>query len=148
MPAAFSGAREGLAIGLGVVALAGFFAWRQWVETRTRDNELSVDDARYFKHKDIRRSLGTSVLGLIGIGMIVGSLINPKIQKMPFLWVWLIVGVLVLLSILLALVDWFANFAYAARHRRLLIEERLKLIENEYKNRAAAKNGHGGSSAV
>ena len=143
MRAPFSGSWEGLAIAAGVLALTVIFVWKQWVERRDRETNLSSDDARYYRRKDIRRFFGTSILGLIGIGMVAGSLLNPKTQKLPFLWVWLGVGALVLLSILLAFLDWFANFLFAARHRRLLIEERLGLIEEEFRQRAAGSNGHG-----
>ena len=145
MPATFSGSKEGLAIAAGVLALTMIFAWKQWGEWRDREADLSHDDTRYYRHKNIRRALGISILGWIGIGMIVGSLLDPKTEKLTFLWVWLGVGVLVLLSILLAFLDWFANFSFAARHRRLLIEERLKLIEEEYRQKAARSNGHSGA---
>lgn len=149
MPAVSSGAREGIVIASGVLVLTAVFAWRQWAERRSRDEDLSADDLRYFSRRDVRRAIGNVILGVIGIGMIVGSLLNPRVpaHQIPFLWVWLSIGVLALVLIVLALLDWSANLRYAARHRRLLIEERLKLIEDEYKKRTTStstnSNGNG-----
>jgi cobalamin biosynthesis protein CobD/CbiB len=137
------GAREGLIMAAGVLVVTAVLAWRQWAERRSRDLDLSIEDERYYSRRDVRRLLGTTTLALIGFGMLVGSLIEPRKHPVAFLSVWLVVGVLVLVSLALAMLDIFANQAYAQRHRRILIEERRTLLEEELRRHVAGQNGHG-----
>jgi len=144
MPAASSGMTEGLTITSGVLVLAIVFAWRQWVERRDRVPDLSDDDQRYFSSRDVRRSWGTGLLVLIAAGMFLGLSINPKANRaagQQFVWVW--VGVLVLLcvALVMALLDWQANLTYARRHRREILEARRALIEEEQRLRASTYQG-------
>jgi uncharacterized membrane protein (Fun14 family) len=132
MPPPTSGSREGLILATGVLILSSIFAWRQWVERVRREEELSVADREYFKRKDRRRFLGTSILALIGIGMAVGSLIDYRASKVAgqrFVAIWVGVAVLVCVSLVLAMIDWVANRDYALRHRRELAEARRALFE-------------------
>jgi hypothetical protein len=131
MPPATSGAKEGLILATGVLILSAIFAWRQWVERHRREPELSVADADYFARKDRRRFLGTAILALIGIGMVIGSLIDFRASKAAgrlFLAVWVGVSLLVCVSLVFAMIDWVANRDYALRHRRELAEARRALF--------------------
>lgn len=127
----------------GVLAVAAFFSWRQFVERSSRDDDLSGEDADYYARRDFRRLLGTSTLGLIGVGMLAGSLIAPRSHPIAFVSVWLVVGLLVCVSLVLALIDMMANHRYAKRHLRLLLDERRSLVQEELRRHLAKQNGHG-----
>ena len=144
MAVADPGAREGIAIAAGVLALSAIFAWRQWAERRARDEAMSEEDASYFHLRSSRRWAGTACLGLIGAGMLAGSLIEPtKQNRWVFLGVWLAVSLLVLAALILAMLDWGANRRYALRLRKLLAEERRTILEEEVRRRIAARNANG-----
>lgn len=147
MPAASTAARVGLPIAAGVLALAAVFAWRQWVERRTRQDDLSEEDRAYFARKDVRRLLGTTILVLIASGMFVGLSIDPGANRaagQAFVWVWFGVAVLLCVSLVVALIDWTANLGYARRQRKGLIEARRAILEEEIRLRAAPRNGQAG----
>lgn len=148
MPVPNSGAREGLAIAAGVLALSALLAWRQWRERQSRDDEedLSAEDALYFARRDYRRWVGTTILALIGAGMFGGSLLDPRANRIAFLAIWLGVGGLVCVSLVLAMIDWSANRGYALRHRKLLIQERRAMIEEEIRRRLARPDANGQGS--
>ncbi len=148
MPAA-SGVREGLAIASGVLALAIILAWRQWVERRDRDPELSDIDHAYFARKDARRFWGTGLLVFVAAGMFRGLTMNWRANlaaSQQFVWIW--AGVLVLLCVLvvMAMIDWQANLAYARRHRREILEARRALIAEESRLRQTSPSPQPGFS--
>lgn len=154
MLAATNGVNEGLAIASGVFILAIVLAWRQWVERRDRETDLSEADQTYFTRKDVRRFWGIGLLVLIALGMVRGLTINPKANLatgQQFVWIWTGVLLLILIVLVLALLDWQANLSYARRHRREILEARKALIEDEIRLRAAESrdgreglNGHAG----
>lgn len=151
MPAAPSGAREGIVIATGVLTLAVAFAWRQWVERRGREGDLGQADEDYFARKDRRRFAGTAILGLIGVGMIVGSLIDHRASKaagQTFVWIWFGVVALVCISIVLALLDWLACRDYAVRHRDALLHERRVLLEEGLRRRPAVPDRRDGANGI
>lgn len=143
MPAGSATAREGLIMAVGVLAITSYFSWRQFVDRATRDDELTGEDMDYYSRRDSRRILGISTLGLIGIGMLAGSLIVPRVHPIAFVSVWLIVGLLVCVSLILALLDMMANHRYAKRHLHLLSDERKTLLQEEMQRHLANQNGHG-----
>ena len=143
MSAMTSGAREGLVMAAGVLAVTAYFSWRQVAERGSRGENLSVEDAEYYARRDWRRLLGTSGLGLMGLGILVGSLIPPRAHPIAFVCVWLGVGLLVVTSLILALFDIRANRRYADRHHRLLMEERRSLLQQELRHHLAGQNGSG-----
>lgn len=150
MPAASSGVTEGLVLATGALALAAVFAWKQWAERTTRDEDLSGQDRVYFARKDRRRFVGTSILALISAGMFAGLWINPKAglrHGQAFVWIWMSVGLLVCVALVLAFGDWRANLVYANRHRKALIEERRALAEEQERMRSSPANGQNGFHA-
>lgn len=147
MAAVSSGIREGITIGSAVLVLAVGLAWRQRAERRGREGGLSEADQAYFAGKDRRRFLGTSLLVLIGVGMVVGCLIDARASRasrQAFVLVWSAVLGLVCVSVVLACLDWAANLRYAGRHRRELAAARLTMIEEELRLRGG---GDGPSAA-
>lgn len=145
MTATSSGAREGMLLASTVTAIAITFAWRQWVERSSRSDDLPAEDADYFVRKDRRRVVGTGVLVVIAAGIFVGSWINPKASVQhgqTFVWIWMGVGLLVIVELVLAAIDWHANLGYAGRHRRALIEHRRRLAEEQRRISSTAP-GHG-----
>lgn len=145
MPPASPGAREGLAIAVGVLILTAIFLRKQWADRQDRADDLPAEDALYFARRDTRRWAGTAILGLIGIGMFFGSWLEPRVHRLGFLATWIMVGGLVIVSLVLALIDWVANRAYAVRHIQQLAEERRRMLEAEIKRRKMGRdvNGHG-----
>ncbi len=151
MPSVTSGAREGLVIASGVLLVTAIFAWRQWVERVRREEDLSEADQDHFRRKDWRRFFGTTILGLIGVGMVVGSLLDFRASKAAgqrFLAVWVGIAVLVCVSLVLAMIDWTATRDYALRHRRELAEVRRALFDEEVRLRDAARNETRGSNGA
>lgn len=147
MPAITSGAREGLVIATGVLLVSAVFAWRQWVERMNRASGLSEADRDYFRRKDRRRLLGTTILGVIGVGMFVGSLIDFRANKAAgqrFVVIWIGVALLVCISLILALIDWVATRDFAIRHRRELAEARRVLFDQELRLRSLGPHATGG----
>ena len=149
MPLA-AGAREGLILGAFLIALSTYFAVRQWKERRDRDEDISDDDRRYFDGKDRRRFANSAVMALIAVGIMVLGWTDPRRPrpvKLAFAGVLVGVSLLVLVLIILAVIDWFATAAYAARHRKKLAEERLAVLEEEVKRLAILRGGPNGRSA-
>jgi membrane protein implicated in regulation of membrane protease activity len=144
MPLAASGTRESLVLSAALVAIAAYFAVRQWRERRGRPTKLDAADARHFARQDWRRGLGSAVMTLIAIGLVVGTRLDPRagrLERRLFLAVWL--GVIALLSLLLvlAMLDWLAIRDYARRHRDALADERYAALVEERRKRLAAKDG-------
>jgi hypothetical protein len=148
MPLAFHGSREGLLLSLGLLALAAFFAVRQRAEKLARADDLSGEDARYFARKDKRRYSNSAVMGLIAVGIAAGTLIDPReshVHRRVFAGIWLAVLSLVLVLVAMAIVDAFATYAYAVRHRQALADERL-VLDYEIKREAARLRNDDASS--
>jgi hypothetical protein len=141
----------GLVLSVLVIAIAGFLALRQLHECGERAPELSDADALHFARQDVRRIAGAAVMALLGLGILVGTHINPRAggrpQRLLFAGVWLAVFLLITVLLGLAWRDWKATFAYARRHRRALAEERraalaaLPPLPPDLTNGGASTNG-------
>jgi hypothetical protein len=113
-------------IALGLLALAAFFGYRQWVEIRAREQDLDAPDRDYFARKDRRRLAGSAIMAVMSTLMLVSARVDAR--KSPahgrlWGWLWLLVLVLVIALLVLAFFDWRANTRYAIRHRRALLDE-------------------------
>ena len=148
MPIGSSAATLGSILAAAVAVIAAGFAFWQWRERRNRASDLSAADLVHYARQDARRFLGSTVMLLIAAGMVFGLRINPRnrLEGRLFGVVW--IGVLALVCVLfaLALLDWIAIRAYAGRHRRALIDERLAVIEAERRRLATPPNAGGPSS--
>jgi hypothetical protein len=151
MPIAVAGATESLILAAGVLAVAAYFAWRQWVERRRRGTQATRDDAIHFIRQDARRFLGSVLMALVAVGLCVGTRIDVRAgpsQRLLFSATWLGVIALVGLLLILAMLDWLATRAYARRHRRALLAERLAVIEQERRRLAGRRDGRGEPDAA
>lgn len=123
----------GLALAVGVIVVALILGIRNETERLRRSGDLSEADARHFRRQDSRRRRVGILLALTGGLMITGLLMRPRTADLARLWgvIWLAVGVVVILTTILAVIDWFAIQAYANRGRRRLVRERLEAIQAE-----------------
>jgi hypothetical protein len=124
----------GSAIALMLMLLAALFGARQLTDRERRAKDLPRADAEYFEGQDVRRLIGSVVMFLIAAGMLYGLWMNPRAGRAEFrTWglIWLGVSVLVCFLIVLAMFDWLAIRVYARRHRQILLDERLRILESE-----------------
>jgi uncharacterized iron-regulated membrane protein len=148
-----------LLISLFLLAVAIFFAWRQWRTMRwLKTQTLSAEDVRYYRRRSIRRLLGCAVMivlaGLIG-GLYFLDTINEldrliakgqqaqqdgaaaKLteEEAAFLRFWFpYVGAIVCLLLVLmigAVMDMWATRKYSFRHRKALRESSRAQLEAE-----------------
>jgi hypothetical protein len=137
------GIGAGLTLSVCVFALAAYFAYRQWVERRDRADDLSEDDARYFGGKDARRFGNSVIMSILSVGMVAGTLINPRDgdwQRRSWAGIWAAILLLVFALVLVALVDAIATFRYGLRQRQALADERL-VLEYEFRRRMGKRTG-------
>jgi hypothetical protein len=134
-----------LSAGLVLVALA-LLAWLRY-ERNHREAELSHEDTAHFSRQDTRRAAVAVILGILAVGIFVGSRVRPvaagRVNPL-FLQIWLSVSILVVVIVVLAMIDWLATRAYARRHFRQLAKERLDLLRDELRYQARSdRNGAG-----
>lgn len=110
-----------------LVLLAGGFAALQLRERKRRPAELSAPDRAYFRWKDARRLVGSTLMLLTAAGMAAGLWIDPsagRAQRQAWSASWLTVMGLILILLVLAFWDWLALRPYARRALRRLDLER------------------------
>jgi len=132
-----------------VLLVAALLGWREWGDRRDRNPDLSPEDARHFGHQDTRRSMGIAVLGLLAVGLVIGSRIPSRIGNKAnpqFLGIWFGVFLLILFLLSLAMIDWLALRLFARRHRNEILRERIEILKEENRLKKARNtdgNGHG-----
>jgi hypothetical protein len=142
MPMSQQAAVVSLALSLGVAAVAVLLGWRQWQERRRREPELTPADSRHFARQDLRRGLGVLVLALLAVGLAAGSRVEPRVAARTnplFIPLWLGILGLSFVLLVLALLDWLATRLYARRHVRAIARERLAILRDELRRRAAPR---------
>jgi hypothetical protein len=138
MPAAGNVASDSLWISCGVVLIAVFLGLRQFYERRSRENDLSEVDRIYFGRQDRRRYGGVAILLAIAAGLSIGSRMPTRVQghaSAAFVEVWAGVVALLVILMTLALIDLVATRGYARRKRRLIAEERTRMIRDAARQR-------------
>lgn len=129
----------GLALSLGVAAVALALVGWQWIDRRGRGTDLSADDVTHFSRQDVRRGFVIAVLLLLAAGVFVGSRTASHLKggqpNLRYVETWLGVFVLVFVLLLLAVRDWVATRAYALRHRTAIVREGLDLVREELRLR-------------
>ncbi len=144
MPPQQTGGRETLLMAAVLMALAAFFAIQQWIEIRRRPYDVSDLDAEHFSHKDRRRYLVAGILSIISVAMVLSTRIDFRLGRPAYRlwsWTWLSILGLALVLLILALLDWKANRAYAMRHYRALIDEHRELLTQALRRQATSRNG-------
>jgi heme exporter protein D len=139
MQPAYDPASSGLFLSLGIAMIAVFLGLSQWYEWRARDPDLPVKDLSYYRRQDLRRSAGVVLLLWLAIEIWSGSRIPHRIGQRPnptFLFIWLSVGIKLIVLIALAMLDLLHTRRYARRHRRSMIIERLKLVRDARRQKA------------
>jgi len=117
-------------LGLGLIGFAFVSVYFIYRERSSRD-ELSDLDERYYRARDVRRTICSALMMVIGGLMVFGSQINVQADRSQVrLWTltWLAVLGLLAVLLLLAGLDWAANHRFARRNRRELLLEQRKLL--------------------
>jgi hypothetical protein len=159
----------GLLIVVVLLAIAGWFGWRQIQTLRTlpRQENLSSEDRHYFRSQAWRRLVGC-VLMLMLAGLLAGwfllglnefattlgkqakeagdgGLTAEERQRLN-VCIYYVVGLLLVLlaTIGTAWVDFWAIRRYGLRHRRQIQDERRAMIERQVARLRREGNGQGG----
>ena len=142
-----AGAIAGLVLAALVLFAALGLAYRQWSDRRRRGDNLAEADAQHFARQDVRRSLGTTLMLVLGIGLGVGAFLMPpgdRREARLFARIWAGNCGLLVLLLILALLDWAATSAYAHRHRRALVQQHREGLKSELRRRSTPTNGRSG----
>jgi len=145
-PAADASEVVSLVLGGIVLLSAIILGWRHWREYRNRPHDLAPLDQRHFARQDFRRSLGTIVLLLLGLALVIGGRMSPRVNgqaNLKFVQLWSGVAFLMVVLLILAMLDWFSTRLYARRHKHRLIQEGLKIVEAELRIKMAAPRANG-----
>jgi hypothetical protein len=151
-----------------LLALAGYFGWRQIQALRAlrTQPELAREDRRFARRQALRR-LVCCVLMVIVAGMLVGWFAlhpqyrevsrqleerGPNAERTPeqkaflqfFAAYWIVALFLLFLIIFLAAVDFWAIARFGLRHHRQLQADHRAEIEEEVARLRARRNGRSG----
>ncbi len=139
MQPAYDPASSGHFLSLGIGMIAVFLGLSQWYEWRARDPDLSQKDRSHYRRQDLRRTAGVVLLLWLAIEIWVGSRIPHSIARRPnptFLFIWLSVGIKLIILLALAMLDLLHTRRYARRQRRSMTLERLRLIRDAHRQSA------------
>ena len=131
-----------LVLGSLVLAAAAFLGWRQWRDVRSRPPGLSPRDESHFARQDLRRLLGTIVLGLIAVALFLGGWVPDRVNgraNQKFIYLWAGIALMMVVLLILALLDWISTRLYVRRQRRRLTDEGLSILEAEIRVREAIR---------
>jgi hypothetical protein len=162
-------ASTSLMLSIAIATVAVLLGWRQWWEHRERAGSLSDADRRHFLRQDLRRTIGVLLMGILALGIYLGSRIPPRISDFPldadfrealravagawvvtwvngqanprFVAIWLVMFVVLGILLALALFDWRATRRYARRQRQALAGERLEILRETFQQRDTQRNG-------
>jgi heme exporter protein D len=133
MQPAYDPTSSGLFLALGTGMIAVFLGLRQWYEWRARDPDLPAKDRSHYRRQDLRRIAGVVLLLWLAVEIWAGCRIPHRIATRPnptFLFIWLSVGIKLIVLLALAMLDLLHTRRYARRQRRSMILERLKLVRD------------------
>lgn len=148
MHPAYDPASSGLFLSLGIGMIAVFLGLRQWYEWRARDSDLPAKDRSHFRRQDLRRTAGVVLMILLAIEIWAGSTIPHQIGHRPsraFVFIWLGVGIELIVLLALAMFDLLDTRRYARRQRRSMILERLRLLREARDDSAGGPSPPAGS---
>ena len=157
----------GIVLVVVLLAMAGFFGWRQILTLRSlrTSNIIPADERRYMRRQAWRR-LTCSVIMVVIAGMLAAhfslepaaiALANKKANnpaeklnaeeehfKLVYTVYWGIVLMLLVAIIFLAAIDFFAIRRFGMRQYRQIQADRRAMIEGELTRIRSQRNGHGG----
>jgi hypothetical protein len=139
MQPAHDPASSGLFLSLGIAMIAVFLGLSQWYEWRARHPDLPEKDRSHFRRQDLRRAVGVFLLLWLALEIWAGARIPHQIGMRPnptFLFIWLSVGIKLIVLVVLAMLDLLETRRYATRQRRSMILERLKLVRDARRDAA------------
>ncbi len=153
-----------------LLAMAGFFAWRQYLALRSLRHApgTSPEDRRYTRNQAWRRLVCSGLMVLLAVmlgawlfylGKPLGEWValsdaaadrgqpmhlDPEQKRFAtlYLYYWLFALMLLLALISLAAVDFFAIRRYGQRHYRQIQADRRAMIEQELIRLRSQRNGH------
>lgn len=111
---------------VGLLMLTAGLAYSHVLARARREGGLSEADSRHYQALDRRRGLGLGIMASMALIMLATTLINTRVDRSNarlYIILWMAVVGLVCWLLWLALLDWRANYRYAARHRRALADE-------------------------
>lgn len=122
---------------------------------RKRRGEWShtSENREYFRTQDRRRRFGLILMGILSVGVVVGLGVTPGTKGHPnpvFVGAWLVNGAIAMVLPVVAALDWRANFQFARRNVRDILEERQALFDElrvklETARASSENRGEGGS---
>jgi hypothetical protein len=128
--------------GLLLLVAAGLMLWhvRQW--RRVRPELITKDEHDYRRRKYRRRMQSSAMLGLAGAAIFIPEVLPKDITGSPFfLLYWLAVLLLVVWTMLLAAVDFWATKVYYDRLQNAYFHEKMKLEAELRRAEDARSNG-------
>jgi flagellar basal body-associated protein FliL len=151
---------------VALLALAGYFAWRQKKTLeKLRKQDLSPED-RLYAYKQVQRRLLCCVLMAVLGGMLIGgfflgnqlrsegeAVAKKADDRAPddaerrdsvrlFTFYWITFLLLLLVVLMLAAVDLLAIARFGFRHQRQLEAERRAMLESQAMRLRQERNGH------
>ncbi len=149
MQPAYDPAASGHFLSLGIGMISAFLGLSQWYEWRARGTELSEQDRSHYRRQDLRRITGVVLLLWLAVEIWVGSRIPHSLAQRPnptFLFIWLSVGIKLIILLALAMLDLLETRRYARRQRRSMTLERLRLIRDVHRQSAGGQAPSSSSS--
>ena len=145
---------------LALLALAGFFGWRQVAALRRlKDDDLPDDEKGYERRKAYRRLI-SSALTLLLAGLLGWLLVfyEGRVDELlregraaeergflrDYIWLWVAFLLLLLAVVMLAAADLWATRRYALRQYRKLQADRRAMIEQQVGRLRRQRNGDPG----
>jgi hypothetical protein len=157
----------GIILVVVLLAMAGYFGWRQVLTLRTlpSSDTLSDEDRRYLRRQAWRRLTCSAIMVILAAMLAAHFKLEPgaidlankraenpayqftvEEQQTRFYYAvyWGIVLILLMSIIFLAAIDFFAIRRFGLRHYRQIQADRRAMIEGELTRIRSQRNGHGG----
>jgi len=111
-------------------------AWR-----KVRDREVDDRDREFAWRQFRRRIQASSMLAIVGLGIVLGGWVRPREQPALFVTIWAVVAVIVLWMVLLAAADALATRAHLMSSIRRERHEAARFSTEMYRRGRQGGNG-------